>query len=90
MLLLLWLSNVSSVKLKLGSPVESGITFWSAMYIPIVVAMAARQNVVAALSSGWVAVLAGAGAVALSFALIPLFSRIGPAATPAKTGGNHE
>ena len=52
--------------------------------------VAASQNVVAAISRGWEAVLAGAGAVALSFALIPLFSRIGPAATPAKTGGNHE
>ena len=29
-----------------------GISFWSAMYIPIVVAMAAKQNVLAALTGG--------------------------------------
>lgn len=78
MLLLIVLSSLSSEKLHISVPTKSGIHFWSAMYIPIVVAMAARQNVVAAVSSGWVAVFAGAGAVALSFALIPLFSRIGP------------
>lgn len=89
MLLLIVLSSRSSEKLHLSLPTRSGIHFWSAMYIPIVVAMAARQNVVAALSSGWVAVLAGAGAVALSFALIPLFSRIGPADTSAKAGADH-
>ena len=34
---------------------EQGILFWSAMYIPIVVAMAAQQNVVAALAGGPIA-----------------------------------
>jgi len=77
MLLLIILSSMSSQKLHLGIDTKSGIGFWSAMYIPIVVAMAARQNVIAALSSGWVAIVAGVAAVALSFALIPLFSRIG-------------
>ena len=87
MLLLIILSSLSSEKLHLSLPTKSGIHFWSAMYIPIVVAMAARQNVVAALSSGWVAVLAGAGAVALSFALIPLFSRLEPDRPPADGRG---
>ena len=87
MLLLIILSSLSSEKLHLSLPTKSGIHFWSAMYIPIVVAMAARQNVVAALSSGWVAVIAGAGAVALSFALIPLFSRLGPAGADARAEG---
>ena len=77
MLLLLILSNLSSTKLKLSSPSQSGITFWSAMYIPIVVAMAAKQNVIAAVSSGWLAVIAGALAVIASFALIPVFARFG-------------
>jgi len=45
------------------------------MYIPIVVAMAAKQNVIAAVSSGWLAVIAGVLAVAVSFAVIPLISR---------------
>lgn len=47
------------------------------MYIPIVVAMAAKQNVVAALSSGWLAVIAGVTAVIVSFALVPVLTRIG-------------
>ena len=50
MLLLLVLSNLDSQKLTLKPITENGIGFWSAMYIPIVVAMAARQNVFSALA----------------------------------------
>lgn len=77
MILLLVLTNLSAVRFRLSAPSATGITFWSAMYIPIVVAMAARQNVVAAVSSGWMAIVAGVAAVAVSFALIPVLSRIG-------------
>ncbi len=77
MLLLIVLSNLPSKKFRLKPITATGIGFWSAMYIPIVVAMAARQNVVAALSSGWMAVIAGTLAVAASFAMIPLLARIG-------------
>lgn len=77
MLLLIVLSNLSSHRFKLKPMTESGIGFWSAMYIPIVVAMAARQNVIAALSSGWMAIIAGVAAVAASFAMIPVLDRIG-------------
>jgi malonate transporter MadL subunit len=55
----------------------SGVHFWSAMYIPIVVAMAAKQNVIAALSSGWMAIIAGVAAVTASFAMIPVLARFG-------------
>lgn len=77
MLMLIILSNVSSNKFKLTLPTQSGINFWNAMYIPIVVAMAAKQNVVAAVSSGWLAVVAGLAAVFLSFAMVPVLSRMG-------------
>ncbi len=77
MLLLILLTNLSSQKISLKPLTESGIGFWSAMYIPIVVAMAAKQNVIGALSSGWLAVVAGVLAVLVSFALIPVLSRIG-------------
>ncbi|NNE38232.1 MAG: malonate transporter subunit MadL [Gammaproteobacteria bacterium] len=60
----------------------TGIKFWSAMYIPIVVAMAARQNVVAAVDGGMLALLAGALAVIVSFALVPVLSRIGTQSEP--------
>ena len=77
MLLLLLLSNLSSQKFRLQPITAGGIGFWSAMYIPIVVAMAARQNVIAAVSSGWMAIIAGVAAVAASFAMIPVLDRIG-------------
>jgi malonate transporter MadL subunit len=77
MLLLILLSNLHDHRLKLSPPTESGINFWSALYIPIVVAMAAKQNVVAALSSGWLAIAAGTAAVMASFLLIPVMARLG-------------
>jgi len=76
MLLLIVLSNISETRFHLKPVSESGIQFWSAMYIPIVVAMAAKQNVIAALSGGWIAILAGVLAVAAGFALIPVLSRL--------------
>lgn len=76
MLLLLALSNMAHTRFQLGDLTQKGIGFWSAMYIPIVVAMAAKQNVIAALSSGWMAIVAGVIAVGVSFAVIPLLSRI--------------
>ncbi|MDG2003260.1 MAG: malonate transporter subunit MadL [Novosphingobium sp.] len=76
MLLLLFITSRSSGKLSFNSAIKPGIGFWSAMYIPIVVAMASIQNVTAALQSGWIALLAGFLAVAASFALIPWLSRL--------------
>ena len=46
------------------------------MYIPIVVAMAARQNVAAAADGGMLALVAGIAAVLVSFALVPVISRL--------------
>lgn len=77
MLLLLLVTNRSSVKLDLNASTASGISFWNAMYIPIVIAMAAKQNVFGAVSSGWMAILAGVLAVGASFALIPVLSKLG-------------
>jgi malonate transporter MadL subunit len=76
MLLLIVLSNLTKKEFQLSAPTESGVNFWSAMYIPIVVAMAAKQDVVAALSGGWMAIIAGVAAVAVSFAAIPLLDRV--------------
>ena len=77
MILLLVLSSFDSEQFKLGPITEKGVGFWSAMYIPIVVAMAARQNVFSALSGGWMAIVAGVAAVAASFALIPVLAHFG-------------
>ncbi len=80
MLLLIFVTDWLRKDLRLCQTSQHGIAFWSAMYIPIVVAMAANQNVVAAVSGGPVAVLAGILAVAACGALVPVISRIG--ATP--------
>jgi malonate transporter MadL subunit len=59
------------------APTESGIAFWGQMYVPIVVAMAASQNVLGALSGGVMAVLAGLAAVAASFVLVGVLAKTG-------------
>ncbi|MES1930615.1 malonate transporter, MadL subunit [Salinisphaera dokdonensis CL-ES53] len=54
-----------------------GVEFWSSLYIPIVVAMAASQNVVGAVTGGPVALVGGLVVVAVSFALVPVIARMG-------------
>ena len=78
MLFLVVASNSKRFKNLIEGASGRGIQFWSAMYIPIVVAMAARQNVVAAFEGGVIAIVAGVAAVTVSFALVPLLSKIGP------------
>lgn len=56
---------------------EAGVGFWGAMYIPVVVAMAAQQNVVAALRGGPVALLAAVLAVLACAGCIAVLSRTG-------------
>lgn len=77
MLLLVLASNSKTFKSLTEGTAGQGIQFWSAMYIPIVVAMAAQQNVVAAVDGGLLAILAGVAAVVVSFALVPVLSKIG-------------
>jgi malonate transporter MadL subunit len=56
---------------------EAGVGYWAAMYIPVVVAMAAQQNVVAALRGGPVAVLAAFGALTACACCIAAINRMG-------------
>ena len=77
MLLLIVLTNLRKPGLQLPAMTASGIHFWSAMYIPIVIAMAAKQNVIGAITSGWLAIIAGVLAVIASFLLIPVLSKLG-------------
>ncbi|MFK8049143.1 MAG: malonate transporter subunit MadL [Halioglobus sp.] len=74
MLLLIFLSHLPAIKTKLETGAAAGVLFWNAMYIPIVVAMAAKQDVVAAIDGGWLAIAAGVAAVLVSFALVPVLS----------------
>ena len=56
---------------------NQGILFWSSMYLPIIVAMAATQNVKAAVSQGPIAVVIGVVVTLVGFFLVPLISKIG-------------
>lgn len=82
MLLLLTLAN--RPVLAPSSPTGSGVQFWSLMYIPIIVAMAAKQNVAAAVSGGAMAITAGTLAVLAGFALVPVLGRM------ARRGGQRD
>lgn len=51
-----------------------GIRFWQGMFLPIVVAMSASQDIVHALDGGLLAVFAGLLPVVLGFLLVPVLS----------------
>ncbi|MCZ4274647.1 MULTISPECIES: malonate transporter subunit MadL [Nocardiaceae] len=82
MIMLIFATDWLRRKGKFPKASEQGILFWSAMYIPIVVAMASIQNVAAAITGGPMALLAGLGALAAGAALVPLLARIGERAEP--------
>ena len=70
MLLLLVVTDRLSAKDKLSTDISQGIGFWQAMYIPIVIAMTATQDVVAAIDSGVLALAAGLLVVVIGFAIV--------------------
>ena len=90
MLLLILLSDYLRRNGRLNQISSQGVIFWSSIYIPVVVAMAAKQNVIAAIKGGPAALLAGALAVVASFALVPVISRIGNARAVPLDDGSRE
>ena len=76
MLLLLLVTNSKKLTAKMPKGYEKGLEFWKAMYIPVVIAMAASQNVFQALTGGWIALIAGLGAVGVAFLLLMLLNRM--------------
>lgn len=77
MLLLMWTQSFLNSKAWFNQETISGINFWSSIYIPIVVAMAATSNVRGALSGGLGAILIGVIVTIGAFGLVPLISKIG-------------
>lgn len=73
MLILIILTNY----IQLDERTKNGIRLLSNLYIPIIVAMAAIQDVVSALKGGWVAFLAGGVATVASFFLVPVLAKSG-------------
>lgn len=58
----------------LSEGTQRGIYLLSALYIPVVVAMSANQNVVVALESGFVPFVAGIVATFVGLLLVPVIS----------------
>lgn len=79
MLLLIAVTHWLKPDSKSGSTTVNGILFWSAMYVPIVVAMTATQNVSGAIQEGLVAVAAGGLAVFAGFVLVRFLGKSVPA-----------
>ncbi|MBP1970029.1 malonate transporter MadL subunit [Virgibacillus natechei] len=77
MLILVLVIDAFKKRGRLSMPTQDGLSFWGAMYIPIVVAMAANQNVVGAIEGGPLAITAGVSAVIAGFLFVPLISKIG-------------
>jgi malonate transporter MadL subunit len=75
MIMLIVLVEYFKKKDKLNKQTQEGLAFWSGMYIPIVIAMSAQQNVVAALDGGFLAIIAGVAVVLISWAVVPLLSK---------------
>jgi len=66
----------------LGRDLRLGIEFWGALYIPIVVAMATEQNVILALRSGPLVIIAAILTVAVCLIAVAILARLcGPMET---------
>ena len=61
---------------RLNATSESGVHYWGAIYIPVVVAMAMTQNVVAAVSGGPMALLAAVGTVVVCGMFVAFINRM--------------
>ena len=82
MLLLIFVQQWLHKKSWFSPEMDNGINFWNKMYIPVIVAMSSIQNVKAAFSSGFVAILAGIIPTVICFLLIPALVRISKARHP--------
>jgi len=76
MILLILMTHWLHARKQITPVEEGGITFWSNLYIPVIVAMSSIQNVKGALSSGMIAILAGTIPVGVCFLLVPWISRM--------------
>ena len=70
----IWLDRTG----KLSHGMKLGVEFWGSLYIPIVVAMAAQQNVVGAVSGGPIVVIAAIITIVLCLGSVALLGRLGP------------
>ena len=76
MLLLIFARLYMQKKDMLPKLTELGVEYWGAMYIPVVVAMAAQQDMVSALRGGPVALLSAIAAVGTCAVAIAVINRM--------------
>jgi len=76
MLLLIFVTNPQKLSFTQKPAFVQGVTFWKSMFIPVVIAMTATQNVFSMLSSGLLAVAAGAAAVGFSYLMLFVLHKI--------------
>ena len=84
MILLLIVTNSKKINKILPKGYEKGIEFWKEMFIPVIIALSASQNVVSALDGGILALTAGVGVVVVMLLLIPIFNKFIPTASEDK------
>lgn len=77
MLLLLFVTNFKKLTFTQKPAFVQGMRFWKSMFIPVVIAMTATQNVFQMLSSSVVAIAAGAAAVGFSFLMLFVLHKLG-------------
>jgi malonate transporter MadL subunit len=53
-----------------------GVDFWNKMYIPVIIAMSASQNVLVAVSSGFLAIIIGVIPVVIAFISLPFLIKL--------------
>ena len=75
MILLILVNEWLTKKKLFPAATQSGIQFWSNMYIPVIVAMSANQNVIAAISGGWIAIVGGTIPAICMFLLLPSLTK---------------
>ncbi|MDF4248904.1 malonate transporter subunit MadL [Streptomyces sp. WMMB303] len=90
MIMLVLVTSWLRRKGRFPEPSEQGVLFWSALYIPIVIAMAATQNVVKAVTGGPMAIVAGLAALLAGGALVPVLGRMGGTAEPLPPQASEE
>lgn len=78
MLLLLVATNSKTVNKIMPKGYTKGVEFWKEMFIPVIIALSASQNVVSALDGGILALVAGVGVVVVMLLLIPVFNKFLP------------
>ena len=75
MILLLMVTNSKKMNKIMPEGYMKGLEFWKEMFIPVIIAMSASQNVVSALDGGVLALTAGVGVVVVMLMLIPVFNK---------------